>query len=313
MLFDIGGTTTRVAFCADGKTISGPRVFPTPATFKEGVNLFKNIAKDKVITEAAGGIAGVLDKNKTTLTHSPHLLSWINEPIKKEFETLLNAPVYLENDAVMEGLGELHYGAGKGSDIFVFLTVGTGVGGARFVAGKLDANALGFEPGKQILSFSEKKTLEDLISGDAIEKQFGKKPSEITDPKIWEELAEMFAYGLYNSILHWSPDTVVIGGSMITKKIGIKLARVLFHLNNIPRPFPQLPEMNLRPASWSVSPRSQQSSLFRDNPPSAESSFLPLHPTSKLVGIRGYEIKLAQLGDNAGLLGSLHFLNTLVK
>ena len=263
MLFDIGGTTTRIAFSADGKTISEPRVLLTPATFKEGVNIFKDIAKNQPITKAAGGIAGLLDNKKTTLTHSPHLLQWIHKPIQDELEKALNAPVYLENDAVMEGLGELHYGAGKGSDIFTFLTVGTGVGGARFVNGKADASAMGFEPGKQILSFSEKKTLEDLISGSALEKRMGKKPGQITDAKIWEELAEMLAYGLYNSIVHWSPDTVALGGSMIVKEVGINIERVLFHLANIPRPFPQLPE-----------------------------------------------IKLAQLGDNAGFLGSLHFLNT---
>src|SRR4030066_415253 len=53
-------------------------------------------------------------------------------------------------------------GAGKGFNIVAFLTIGTGVGGARIVGGKPDANVFGFEPGHQIIDlggniFSEKE------------------------------------------------------------------------------------------------------------------------------------------------------------
>ena len=42
--------------------------------------------------------------------------------------------------------------------------------------------------------------------------------------KKWEELAETFAIGLHNTILHWSPDRVVLGGSMFNE-IGISVER----------------------------------------------------------------------------------------
>jgi glucokinase len=49
------------------------------------------------------------------------------------------------------GLGEAVFGAGKGREIVVYMTISTGVGGARIVGGKIDASAMGFEPGHQII------------------------------------------------------------------------------------------------------------------------------------------------------------------
>jgi predicted NBD/HSP70 family sugar kinase len=54
---------------------------------------------------------------------------------------------------------------------------------------------------------------------------------------ILDKMAEILAYGVNNAIVHWSPDVVVIGGSMM-KKIGIKIPRVEFHLKKIMRAFP---------------------------------------------------------------------------
>lgn len=73
-----------------------------------------------------------------------------------------------------------------------------------------------------------------------LKKKYGKKPYEITDKKIWDETAKILAYGLNNTIVHWSPDIIVLGGSMF-KKIGIPVPRVRFHLKNILKIFPELP------------------------------------------------------------------------
>ena len=87
----------------------------------------------------------------------------------------------------------------------------------RFVNGEIDKNRFGFEPGHQIIDIENNnpKSLEDLVSGTALEKRTGQKPYEVTDPKIWDELAHQLSYGLYNTILHWSPDAVVLGGPMM--------------------------------------------------------------------------------------------------
>jgi fructokinase len=70
-------------------------------------------------------------------------------------------------------------------------------------------------------------TLENLVSGTAIELRFGTKPYEIPQSDIlWEELAEYLAQGMRNTVLYWSPDVIVLGGSMITGDPKIRVESV---------------------------------------------------------------------------------------
>jgi fructokinase len=132
-------------------------------------------------------------------------------------------PIYLENDAAVAGLGEAVFGAGKGLEIVAYHTVSTGVGGVKIENGEIDHASAGFEPGHQILDIDRtvlgddiEPTLENLVSGTAIELRFGVKPYEIPQSDIlWEELAEYLAQGLRNTVLYWSPDAIVLGGSMV--------------------------------------------------------------------------------------------------
>lgn len=250
LLFDIGGTKMRIAFSSDGKSFSAPVIIPTPQDFKKGTLLLTDAALELSggkIEAVAGGIAGPLDREKTMLVNSPHISGWIKKPLKKELQTALKAPVYIENDAAMVGLGEAAYGKGKGRRVVVYLTVSTGVGGARIIDGRIDESAMGFEPGHQIIDRegalctackSGPGYLERYISGSAIEERYKKKAAEISDPKVWEEEARLLAYGLNNTIVHWSPDIVILGGSVAGK---IPLDRVRFHVRKILRIFPKLP------------------------------------------------------------------------
>jgi len=188
----------------------------------------------------------------------PNLQGWNYKPLKKELEKGTGAPLFIENDTAIVGLGEATAGAGKGCSIVVYITISTGVGGARIVDGKIDKSAFGFEIGHQIIDAGggfEKESergalgarkgymdLEKHISGKAVEKRFGKKPYEILDPEIWDEEARLLAFGLNNTIVHWSPDIVVLGGSMM-KEIGIPIERVRHHLKEIMAIFPELPKI----------------------------------------------------------------------
>ena len=59
-------------------------------------------------------------------------------------------------------------------------------------------------------------TLENLVSGTAVEKRLGMKPYDIPQSDvIWDELAGYLAQGLRNTILYWSPEAIILGGSMI--------------------------------------------------------------------------------------------------
>ena len=233
LLFDVGGTSTRIAVSSDKKTFLEPQTFGTPKEFKKGLGIFEKFLADlgnPKITAVCGGVPGPLDRTRSKITGAPNLSGWTGMPLKSELEKLFKAPVYLENDAALGALGEATVGAGKGKSIVAYLTIGTGVGGARIVHGKIDANVLGFEPGHQFICFESERDLESYISGTAIEKNYGKRPAEITDPKLWEDIARWLAYGLVNTTVHWSPEIIILGGSVMKM---MPLERVRFHFKNL--------------------------------------------------------------------------------
>lgn len=227
ILFDIGGTNTRVAASEDLKTFSEPKKFKTPNNFDEGVALIvaaaRGFAGDKKIDMAAGGIRGPLNKEKTELLSEDILTDWVAKPLVEKLSEELDTNVIIENDTAVVGMGEAHFGSGQGYEIVVYHTVSTGVGGVRIVEGEIDEASFGFEPGKQIIDpdhtlcpACETGILEDIISGSALERRFKKKPYEIPqDDPVWDELAKWLSYGLKNTITYWSPDAIVLGGSMI--------------------------------------------------------------------------------------------------
>jgi glucokinase len=246
LLFDIGGTNTRITFSKNGKDIGEPVIFQTPQDFEEAMISFasavKNITNYDGFKYVCGGVPGVFDKDTGTLLSAPNLTDWVDKPIKKRLEEIFGVPVFIENDAALVALGESVYGAGKNFSIVEYITVSTGVGGARIVDQKIDEKSIGFEPGHEIIVFgSDVITLEEIVSGSALEKKFGKKPKEINDPLVWEELAEKLAFGLHNTIVLWSPDVLVLGGSMIIGDPAISIDRVKFHLDKLLTVFPKSP------------------------------------------------------------------------
>lgn len=248
LLFDIGGTNTRVAVSSDGKAISEYRIFETPKDFGDGVKSIietgKELAGSVPFVAAGGGIAGSLNAEKSGLIRGGHLSLWEHKPFTDEISAMLGGiPVFIENDAAVVGLGEAHDGAGKGLDIVVYITISTGVGGARIVGGMVDVNRFGFEPGHQIVDYSgNPKQLERLVSGSWLSEKLGRPVKEVTDVQFWNDTADVFSAGLVNSILHWSPDVVILGGSMM-KEPGIPLPRVKEKVAEWLHDFPNLPEI----------------------------------------------------------------------
>jgi predicted NBD/HSP70 family sugar kinase len=255
LLFDIGGTNTRLSFSEDGTTFMKPAIFDTPQSFEDGVKMieeiFKDFAQGHTIKAIAGGVAGPLDSRKTKLVNAPHLPQWVNKPLKTLLQRIFEVPVFLENDTALVGLGEATHGAGREKKIVAYISVSTGVGGVRIVDEKIDVNSMGFEPGHQIIHFGDlmkpkgsygSGPLESYLSGAYLEKKYGVPAHVITDSTVWDKSAVYLAYGLHNIIVHWSPDVVVLGGALM-KQIDIK--KVEEHLKSICTIFPQLPEIRI--------------------------------------------------------------------
>lgn len=225
-VFDIGGSKTRVGVSDNLKEFTAHESFKTPAKPEEGfekiIELIDKLSDGKVVG-IAGGVRGRLNEEKTAMENDGKLSKWAGFPLVEKLEKKYKCSVFLENDAAIAGVGEAVFGAGKGLEIVAYHTVSTGVGGAKIEDGMIDDASIGFEPGRQILDIDRtvlgeeiEPTLENLVSGTAVENRFGVKAYEIPQSDLlWNELAGYLAQGLRNTILYWSPDAIVLGGSMI--------------------------------------------------------------------------------------------------
>lgn len=251
---DIGGTKTRVAVSEDGHTFDTPMKIDTPPSFEDGIAAITaeahRLLDGRSVEGVVAGIAGPLSPDRTTILNSPHLTDWIGKPLSERLSAALGAPrVFIENDSALVGLGEAIHGAGQGYPIVAYLTVSTGVGGVRIVDGKIDQSAFGFEPGHQVIDMDGTVApflgieAEDLVSGSATEIRFGKKAYQVTDPEVWEELSRWVAYLVNNTVVHWSPHAVVLGGSMIVGDPAVPVDRIKAHLYEILSIFPHKPEV----------------------------------------------------------------------
>lgn len=212
-------------------------VVGTPPSFSDAWELFISttlrLVGNAPLEGIVGGVAGVLDTEKGVLLSAPNLPEWSGKNLKGALEDEFGVPVYMQNDAALVGLGEAVYGAGMGYRHVAYLTVSTGVGGARIVDHRIDEGSYNFEPGHQIIDLDGTRcaeckdgTLESYVSGTSVKERYGMHPHDITDPKIWDEISRLLAVGVANTILHWTPDVVVLGGSMVVRKPGIAVAAV---------------------------------------------------------------------------------------
>ena len=232
ILFDIGATKIRMAYTVDGETFEEPKVLQTPANYDEGFKIFADTARELSKSREIKAILGGASRSV-----------WEDMPerLKNDLVREFGVNIIIENDAATVGLGEAVWGAGRGLEIVAYITVSTGVGGARIVNGKIDEHAIGFEPGQQIIDLDSKKTLEDLVSGKALARKIGRQPKEVTDPAIWDELAKILAIGLNNIAVVWSPDCIVLGGSMITGDPSIPIEKTAEYLKEVLKIFPKPP------------------------------------------------------------------------
>lgn len=241
----------RMAVSADGKSIQASKIVPTPSDFEQGIRILKQTALElsggEKIIGVAGGIAGTLNQGKSMLTSSPHIKGWIMKPFKSELEKIFGCEVILENDACLAGLGEAVKGSGAGKKIVAYITIGTGVGGARIVEGSIDKNILGFEPGHQVIipdgnlcNCGGNGHLETYVGGFYIERDYGQKAQDLKDEEVWDKIAKYLSIGINNVIVHWSPDIVVLGGSVMKT---LPVDKVKTGLLKELRIFPQIPEI----------------------------------------------------------------------
>lgn len=177
------------------------------------------------------GSFGPIDPNKDSKTYG-----YITKTPKKywsdfnfigELQKKLNVPMTFDTDVNAAALGEATWGAAKGLNSCLYITIGTGIGGGALVSGKLVHGLLHPEMGHIFVRKHPEDTykgrcpfhndcFEGLASGPAIEDRWGLKASEISSAhKAWEFQAYYIAQALVNYILTVSPEKIILGGGVM--------------------------------------------------------------------------------------------------
>jgi glucokinase len=138
---DIGGTKVAAGVVDERGTIVATTHRDTPADDVSRIENAIAAAVGELIStydvKAVGiGAAGLIDARRSTVMFSPNL-AWRDEPLQATLARRLGLPVVVENDANAAAWAEARFGAGRGANHVVTVTVGTGIGGGIVVNGQL--------------------------------------------------------------------------------------------------------------------------------------------------------------------------------
>ena len=246
---DIGGTKIDVgAVTKEGDTITRLGCATAPEDgFGRAMQQIKGMLREAAARAGAEfegiGVAcpGPLDPCTGLMGDVGTLPGWQGHNLVAELEPEFGVPVAVENDADAAALAEVNWGAAKGSEHFIYITVSTGIGGGIIISGELYRGAHGAHPelGHQVIDASgplcyckARGCWESLASGCAMvswmqEQQPG--APELTAEQICE-LAEQgdplarrsveregyyLGLGLANLITLFTPDTIALGGGVM--------------------------------------------------------------------------------------------------
>ncbi len=161
---DLGGTNTKSAIVSrDGKLAFEFISATPPGGGRDAlIEHLKRVAFHAVEVARGSGCkptalgvatAGWVDPLTGRVVYATdNLPGWTGTPIADELQAAIGLPVAVENDANALAIAERHFGRGRDVDDFVCITLGTGVGGGCYIAGRLNrgahffANALGHIP-----------------------------------------------------------------------------------------------------------------------------------------------------------------------
>ncbi len=256
---DLGGTQIRAARCQPDGTIEAR--FQTLTLAHEGpAAVIQRIQQAIAAVWPAEGILaigitapGPLDPWQGIVLAGPNLPGWDRVPLRDILVQRFSVPTHLGNDANLAALAEWHFGAGRGHDDLVYLTISTGIGGGVIIGGRLllGAHGLAAELGHISIQLDGPRCncgnygcLEKLAAGPAIAEQAAAqlaagRPSAITQlangrldnvtaeivgqaAAAGDELAcELLAragfaigVGIVNLLHAFNPSIVILGGGV---------------------------------------------------------------------------------------------------
>lgn len=174
---DVGGTKLLAVRLEDGEVVDEATSFIAtgpPDMSKAALEAVRAVWVDDV--EAVGvGIAGLVEWPSGVLAWGPHVPG-SNVPLREDIESILGVPVVVDNDANVAALAELKRGSARGYRDVLLVTLGTGIGGAividgRIHRGKSFAGEIGhmtYDPGGLQCDCGKRGCWETYASGPAL-------------------------------------------------------------------------------------------------------------------------------------------------
>ena len=164
---------------------------------------------------------------------------WANTDLVGPIQEALELPLGFDTDVNAAALGEARWGAAQGLSDFVYLTIGTGIGGGGMVNSGLMHGLVHPEMGHMRIPHDWEADpfpgvcpyhgdcLEGLATGPAIEARWGQKGETLPrDHPAWQLETHYLALGLVNLICTLSPQRIIIGGGVMDQDQLFPLIRV---------------------------------------------------------------------------------------
>lgn len=248
---DIGGTSIKAGIVGAEGLAGEIREVATPSDPERIVPAIVALAQRFPDQYSAGvAVAAYLNPSRDRVEFSPNI-AWDGRPLRQELEQGLQRPVVLENDANAAGFAEYSLGAGRDAPSMVMLTLGTGVGGAVILDGRLLAGARGVagelghivvQPGGELCGCGQRGCVETVSSGTALMTMASRALGRDIDssqalekalteaPELKKRLLTAMAEGVIEALLQIQavvdPALSVIGGG-VTQRLGPELFAVL--------------------------------------------------------------------------------------
>ena len=241
LALDIGGTAIKSGLFCDGQLASFEE-FPTEAR-QGAATMMKRICdyiRDKAPDAVGISTSGQVDLTDGSIAFATDAMpGYTGFPVKQYIHDHTGLPVSVENDVNSAAIGEAHFGAAKGLDHFLCLTIGTGIGGAIFINGRLypGANGIAGEVGHMTTHLDgvpcncgNRGCYEAYASTSALvrraEKDLGKKVTgrdlfaaraEASISKLFDRWADEIVAGLTSLTYAFNPQAFILGGGMMSQ------------------------------------------------------------------------------------------------
>ncbi|VAV86842.1 Fructokinase [hydrothermal vent metagenome] len=246
---EAGGTRFNCVIGYSNGDIIARRTFPTTNP-QETLARVSDFFKESVSVHGplqALGVAhfGPVEINKAAENYGKILATtkpgWSHTNIVGYFSGIFDVPIAFQSDVNAAALGEHHFGAAEGCDNFVYITVGTGIGGGVYVNGALLNDRSHPEIGHMLVphdlaqdSFTgscpfHADCLEGLASGPAIKARWGRSAEGLEpDHPAWELEAQYLAILCANLTYCYAPEKIIMGGGVMHQKHLFPLIRQYF-------------------------------------------------------------------------------------